>query len=105
MESDEEEIYRNPSQRKGTENWDAPVIVTTSVRFFESLFSNRPADLRRMDNLARSVVILDEVQTLPRHFVAPILRLIEELAREWNTTFLFCTAPAGSHCRNQIAAG
>ena len=89
---DDEGRYENPLKRRSTENWDAPIIVTTSVRFFESLFSHRPADLRRIHNIARSIVILDEVQTLPRNFVQPILSMIEDLANNWQTTFLFCTA-------------
>lgn len=75
-----------------TENWDAPLIVTTSVRFFESLFSNRPADLRRVHNVARSIVVLDEVQTLPVNLVTPLLKMIEELSRDWGCTFVFSTA-------------
>ena len=89
---DDEEAYENPHQRNAAENWDAPIIVTTSVRFFESLFSHRASDLRRVHNLAHSVVILDEVQTLPRQFIQPILSMMEDLARNWRTTFLFCTA-------------
>ena len=89
---DNEDEYKNPHKRRATENWDAPIIVTTSVRFFESLFSHRPADLRRVHNIARSIVILDEVQTLPRKFVQPILSMIGDLAKNWQTTFLFCTA-------------
>lgn len=87
-----EDFYENPRKRRATENWDAPIIVTTSVRFFESLFSHRPSDLRRVHNVARSVVILDEVQTLPRNFLQPILGMMEDLANQWQTTFLFCTA-------------
>ena len=91
-EEDSDEDYRHPARRLATENWNAPVIVTTSVRFFEALFSNKPGDLRRMHNLARSVVILDEVQTLPRGRVAPILSMIRGLAEDWGTTFVFSTA-------------
>lgn len=89
---DAEQAYVHPSMRLAIENWDAPIVVTTSVRFFESLFSNRPADLRRVHNIARSVVILDEVQTLPRERVGPILSMMKQLAEQWHTTFLFCTA-------------
>jgi CRISPR-associated endonuclease/helicase Cas3 len=89
---DDEDLYENPHKRRATENWDAPIIVTTSVRFFESLFSHRPSDLRRVHNIARSVVILDEVQTLPRKFIQPILSMMKDLADHWRTTFLFCTA-------------
>ncbi len=90
--TDDEDWYKNPARRHAIENWDAPIIITTSVRFFESLFSHRPADLRRVHNIARSVVILDEVQTLPRNLLRPILGIIEDLAANWQTTFLFCTA-------------
>lgn len=89
---DSDVAYSNPSRRAAFENWDAPVVVTTSVRFFESLFSNRPSALRRAHNLARSVVILDEVQTLPRQFVGPILSMMDSLSRDWNTCFLYSTA-------------
>ena len=88
----EETGYRSGALRTATENWDAPLIVTTSVRFFESLFSNRPSDLRRVHNIARSIVILDEVQTLPRQLLAPLLSMISELATRWNYTFVFSTA-------------
>jgi len=84
--------YSSPLRRSATENWDAPLIVTTSVRFFESLFSNRPSDLRRVHNIARSIVILDEVQTLPRRLMAPLLTMIRELSERWGCTFVFSTA-------------
>lgn len=89
---DEDETYRPVALRSATENWDAPLIVTTSVRFFESLFSNRPSDLRRVHNIARSIVILDEVQTLPRRLLAPLLSMIRELSEHWGCTFVFSTA-------------
>lgn len=84
--------YQPAWRNLATENWDAPIVVTTSVRFFESLFSNRPSDLRRFHNVARSVVILDEVQTLPRKFLHPMLSAMHGLAKDWDTTLVFCTA-------------
>jgi len=89
---DEEKDFQKTGQRPETENWDAPLIVTTSVRFFESLFSNRPADLRRVHNIARSIVIVDEVQTLPRRLLGPLLDMMKELAEDWDTNFVFSTA-------------
>ena len=88
----EEKKFQQTGLRLETENWDAPLIVTTSVRFFESLFSNRPADLRRVHNIARSIVILDEVQTLPRRLLGPLLDMMKEMAEDWDTNFVFSTA-------------
>jgi hypothetical protein len=68
------------------------MIVTTSVRFFESLFSNRPGDLRRVHNIARSIVILDEVQVLPRSLLAPLIDMMKELSDHWGCTFVLSTA-------------
>ncbi len=86
------EAYQPPFKRPETENWDAPLVVTTSVRFFESLFSNHPSDLRRVHNIARSIVILDEVQVLPRPLLAPLLGMMNELARDWGCSFVLSTA-------------
>jgi CRISPR-associated endonuclease/helicase Cas3 len=91
-EGNEEREFQESGYRPETENWDAPLIVTTSVRFFESLFSNRPKDLRRVHNIARSIVILDEVQTLPRNLVGPLLGMMKELADDWGVNFVFSTA-------------
>ena len=79
-------------QKLQTENWDAPIIVTTSVRFFSSLFGNHPNDLRRIHNIANSVVIFDEVQVVDRSFLSPLLDMMKTLSEDWNTHFLFCTA-------------
>lgn len=81
-----------PARRIETENWDSPFIVTTSVRFFESLFSRHPSDLRRVHNLARSIIILDEVQTLPTAMLAPILAVMRELSTDWGCTLVMATA-------------
>lgn len=80
------------AKRLATENWDYPIIVTTSVQFFESLFSNKPSRCRRVHNIARSVVIFDEVQTLPKEIVVPTLSMLNGIKNIMETTFLFCTA-------------
>ncbi|HZQ55081.1 MAG TPA: CRISPR-associated helicase Cas3' [Bryobacteraceae bacterium] len=92
VEQESEDDDQASGQRPETENWDAPLIVTTSVRFFESLFSNRPSDLRRVHNIARSIVILDEVQVLPRRLLAPLLEIMDELTRDWGCAFVLATA-------------
>jgi CRISPR-associated endonuclease/helicase Cas3 len=91
-ENENEDDFQAAGRRPETENWDAPLIVTTSVRFFESLLSNRPSDLRRVHNIARSIVILDEVQVLPRRLLAPLLSMMSELTRDWGCTFVLATA-------------
>ncbi|HHT9147018.1 MAG TPA: CRISPR-associated helicase/endonuclease Cas3, partial [Candidatus Wunengus sp. YC61] len=74
------------------ENWDYPIIVTTTVQFFESLFSNRPSQCRKVHNIAESVVIFDEVQTTPKEVILPTLRMLEDVQTVMKTSFLFCTA-------------
>lgn len=78
--------------RLATENWDAPLIVTTSVQFYESLFSNRTSRCRKLHNLSRSVIILDEAQKLPVDFLRPCLLALRELAANYRSTVLLCTA-------------
>ena len=69
--------------------WSAPVIITTSVRFFESLFSDRPAACRKLHNIANSVVLFDEAQSLPADLTSVTLRAVNELCGRYHTTMVF----------------
>lgn len=81
------------------ENWDAPIVITTSVQLLESMFSNRPGACRKLHRLARSVVIFDEVQTLPVNLAVPTLAALSHLSERYKSSVVFSTAtqPAFSH--------
>ncbi len=81
----------NP-EKLAAENWDAPIIVTTNVQFFESLFSNKYSKLRKLHNIVNSVVILDEAQMLPVELLVPTIEALKELVYTYKTTILFSTA-------------
>ncbi|WP_035416465.1 CRISPR-associated helicase/endonuclease Cas3 [Ferrimonas kyonanensis] len=78
--------------RLASENWDAPLVVTTNVQLFESLHASRTSRCRKLHNLQDAVIILDEAQQLPKEFHAPIVRSMQALSRHFGVTWLLCTA-------------
>lgn len=99
----------NPSALDlATENWSAPIIVTTTVQFFESLFTDSPATSRKLHNLADAVVIFDEVQNFPRHLLLPLLAMLQQFSEFTGTSFLFMSATLpdfGATVQNAIRFG
>ena len=95
----DDQFDSSESATRRAENWDAPIIITTNVQFFESLFSNKPGRCRKVHNIANSIVILDECQSLPPELVAPTCSMLRQLATRWNATIILCTAtqPAFDH--------
>lgn len=91
---DESEDYTEIAQKLllSSENWDVPVIVTTNVQFFESLFANRSSKCRKLHNLSRSVIVLDEAQMLPVNYLKPCLAALSELVTNYGSSVVLCTA-------------
>ena len=89
-------VYENPDElnviQLASENWDCPIVVTTNVQFFESLFANKTSKCRKLHNIANSVIIFDEAQMLPVNYLKPCIQAISELVCNYHCTAVLCTA-------------
>jgi len=79
-------------KKLSSENWDIPIVVTTNIQFFKSIYSNKTSKLRKLHNIANSIIILDEVQMLPTEYLIPCVKALEELVNNYNCSVVLCSA-------------
>ena len=87
-----DDAVENERQRLAAENWDATIVVTTSVQFYESLFASRTSKCRKLHNISNAVIVLDEAQTIPVEYLSPCVAALKELSENYHSTVLLCTA-------------
>jgi len=85
--------------KKSSENWDASIIITTNVQFFESVYSNRSSRLRKLHNMANSIIVFDEIHTLPVDYLIPCLKAVGALTEDYGSEAIFLTATMPSYAR------
>jgi len=90
--SDDETNQVKAKLKLAAENWDIPIVVTTNVQFFESLFASKKSQARKLHNIAKSVLVFDEAQMLPRHYLKPCLLAVQELVQNYGCSAVICTA-------------
>ncbi len=94
---DDSQTEYTDETRIQSERWSSPIIVTTSVKFFSALFASKATDVRRLHNIANSVVVFDECQTLPSQVLNSSIEVLNSLVKYYNTTVLFSTATKPSY--------
>ncbi|PHV71525.1 CRISPR-associated helicase/endonuclease Cas3 [Sporanaerobium hydrogeniformans] len=102
--------YENPYNKQeelvkfqlAQENWHEPIVVTTNVQFFETLFSHKATKVRKLHNIAQSIIILDEIQSLPNKYIKPCLMALNELVVNYGCTVVLCSATQPEYHKNKL---